>query len=52
MAKVYKVADPIQPGTSTHSPTTDWSKCVLCQEDRAEVLRCPAESKHNTQGAG
>ena len=33
MAKVYKVVDPIQPGTSTHSPTTDWSKCVLCQDN-------------------
>ena len=26
--------------------------CVLCQENTSQVLRCPAESKRNTQGAG
>ena len=26
--------------------------CVLCQKNTLEVLLCPAESKHNTQGAG
>lgn len=52
MAKMYKVVDPLQPGASTLCPTTDWSKCALCQEDTSEVLHCPAESKRGTQGAG
>ena len=52
MAKMYKVVDPLQPGASTLRPTTDWSKCALCQEDTSEVLYCPAESNHGTQGAG
>ena len=52
MARMYKVVDPLQPGTSTHYQTTDWSKCALCQEDTTEVLCCPAESRHGTQGAG
>lgn len=52
MAKVYKMVDPLQAGTSTHHLTTDWSKCVLCQKDTTEVLKCPAESKRDTQGAG
>ncbi|KAG0715277.1 hypothetical protein GWK47_001346 [Chionoecetes opilio] len=52
MAKVYKVVDPLQPGTSTQGLETDWSKCFLCQEDTSEVLHCPAESTHATQGAG
>ena len=52
MAKVYKVADPLLPGTSTQGLETEWSKCILCQEDTSEVLHCPAESKRGTQGAG
>ena len=44
--------DPTQPSTSKHGEQTDWSMCVLCQENTSEVLRCPAESKRNTQGAG
>ena len=24
---------------------TDWQQCVICQENRGEVLQCPAESK-------
>ena len=49
---MYKVVDPLQPGTSTHYQTIDWSKCALCQEDTTEVLCCPVESRHGTQGAG
>lgn len=52
MEKVYKLADPQQPGTSTQGLETDWSKCVLCQEDTLQVLHCPAESARGTQGAG
>ena len=38
--------------TSSEAMTTDWSKCVLCQEDMSEPLQCPAESQHGTHGAG
>ena len=49
MAKVYKVVD--QPGTSNVlCLTTNWNKCVLCQEDTPEVLRCPASSKRDAEG--
>ena len=50
MAKVYKIVDPSQPGTSKQHPETDWTKYVLCQEESLEVLRCPAQSKCITQG--
>ena len=51
MAKVYKVVD--QPGTSNVlCLTTNWNKCVLCQEDTPEVLRCPASSKRDAEGVG
>ena len=51
MAKVYKVVD--QPGTSNVlCLTTNWNKCVLCQEDTPEVLRCPASSKRDAEGRG
>ena len=52
MAKVYKIVDPSQPGTSKQHPETDWTKYVLCQEESSEVLRCPAQSKCITQGSG
>ena len=49
MAKVYKVVDPLE---SLASAQTDWSKCILCQEESAEPLQCPAESRSSTWGAG
>jgi len=52
MAKVYRVADPQQPGASTQGLETDWTKCVICQDDKPEVLHCPAESTNVKQGAG
>ena len=48
MDKIYKMMDPTQPSTSKHGEQTDWSMCVLCQENTSKVLRCPAESKCNT----
>ena len=47
-----KVVDPLRPILSTQGLSTDWNKCALCQEDRAEVLQCPAESRRDTQGVG
>ena len=42
-----------QPGTSNVlCLTTNWNKCVLCQEDTPEVLRCPASSKRDAEGRG
>ena len=52
MAKVYKIVDPLRPKPSTQGLTTDWNKCALCQEDKTEVLQCPAESRRDTQGVG
>ena len=53
MVIVYKVAD--QPGPVTSNVqclTTNWNKCVLCQVDTPDVLRCPAYSKHDAEGVG
>ena len=27
------------------APDVDWSKCFICQEDSADILRCPLNSK-------
>ena len=51
MDKIYKVIDP-QVTSTRDNCLTDWSKCILCQEDTTAQLRCPAESKRGTQGAG
>ena len=40
MDKAYRVANP-----QVTKLSTDWSKCVLCQEDIAGQFCCPAESK-------
>ena len=47
MFNVYQLTqdNPIQ-------PVTDWTECIICQKATTEILTCPAESKHGTQGAG
>ena len=52
MAKIHKLVDPLQSGTSQQALLTDWSKCIFCQEDLSEALHCPPESRHNTLGTG
>ena len=52
MDKQHKVVGPEQLQSSQLYLTTDWSKCALCQEHTSEVLRCPADSKRDSQGAG
>lgn len=53
MSKSHQLVDLQQPGSSKLSPTTtDWSKCVLCQEVTSEALQCPANSKRHDIGAG
>lgn len=50
MSKIYKFVDPLQAETSTQSAATDWSRCILCQEESSEVLHCPADCKREAQG--
>ena len=52
MPRLVKVVDPLQPSTSgTHTQCqTDWTKCVLCQKDIPEELRCPADAKRSIKG--
>ena len=53
MAKLYKVVDPDEPSSSgKQCPTTDWNKCVLCQEDTDEMLTCLYNSARGTDRAG
>ena len=42
MSQAYQLFDPAQPGPSKEAPTTDWTKCVLCET--GEALQWPAES--------
>ena len=30
----------------------EWNKCFICQEDKSEVLRCPADGKREEKGTG
>ena len=39
-------------GKTENISTTNWNLCALCQEDKAEALQCPAESKRYNVGAG
>ena len=32
--------------------STDWSKCVICQNATSEPLQCPADFKRTNTGAG
>ena len=52
MGKVYNMKDSGQLSTSSNNLSNDWSKCMLCQENKAEVLSCPVESIHGNQGTG
>ena len=53
MSSKVKLVDPQQ--ITSAAPTlldTDWTRCVICQEDKGEKLNCPAESKRPNVGAG
>ncbi len=53
MSSKVKLVDPQQ--ITQPAPAlldTDWTKCVICQEDKSEKLNCPAESKRPDVGAG
>ena len=49
MAKIYKK---MGQSSSCDTQLTDWTKYFFCQEDTAEVLRCPLESKRSDPGVG
>uniref|UniRef100_UPI00358E1F74 uncharacterized protein n=1 Tax=Myxine glutinosa TaxID=7769 RepID=UPI00358E1F74 len=40
------------PSTSTHPTQTNWKLCIICQEDKAESLTCPSQSKRKDSGSG
>lgn len=54
MAKRLEMIDVDKPRTSVSelTETTDWSKCVICQEHIEEKLECPANSSRRDSGAG
>ena len=55
MSKSHQFLSSQQPGSSSQTPLpvkTDWSKCVLCQEETSESLQCPVNSKRCDIGAG
>ena len=44
-----------QPGPVTSNVQclkTNWNKCVRCRVDTPDVVRCPANSKHDADGVG
>ena len=51
---VYRVADIQQLCLSAEvtEKDLDWGKYVVCQQVTGEVLKCPANSKHDRDGVG
>lgn len=52
MDVVHKLMNPFNTDTSGQFKETEWNKCFICQEDKSEVLRCPADSKREEKGTG
>ena len=54
MAKRIKLAetDSLSAPASSCAPSTDWTKCIVCQEETNKRLECPAASKRKDAGAG
>ena len=54
MAKRIKLAetDSLSAPASSCAPSTDLTKCIVCQEETNERLECPAASKRKDAGAG
>ena len=44
--------NPFNTDTSGQFKETEWNKCFICQEDKSEVLRCPADSKREEKRTG
>jgi len=51
MAKKYTIVDPSVPKPKKPC-VTNWTLCVLCQEDTKAALECPAKSKRPSVGSG
>ena len=56
MAKRIKLAEaaslsPPASFSDSHS-SSDWTKCIICQDVTDERLECPADSKRKDAGAG
>eukprot|EP00745_Piridium_sociabile_P019364 TRINITY_DN2926_c0_g1_i4.p2 TRINITY_DN2926_c0_g1~~TRINITY_DN2926_c0_g1_i4.p2 ORF type:complete len:268 (+),score=53.47 TRINITY_DN2926_c0_g1_i4:757-1560(+) len=57
MSKSFQVVGLERPvpstSTSTHPTQTNWKLCIICQEDKAESLTCPSQSKRkDSVGSG
>jgi len=54
MSKSFRLADVQRtaPSTSQHLTTTDWTLCLICQEDKTETLTEPDQSKRTDVGSG
>ena len=54
MSKSYKLVglERPAPSTSQHPAQTNWKLCIICQEDKAEALTCPSQSKGQDMGSG
>ena len=54
MSKSYKLVglERPAPSTSQHPVQTNWKLCIICQEDKAEALTCPSQSKGQDMRSG
>ena len=54
MPRLFKVVYPLHPCTyGTHLQyQTYWTKCVLCEKDIREELRCPEDAMRSIKGVG
>jgi len=54
MSKSFRLADAerLSPSTSQHLTTTDWTLCLICQEEKTETLTKPDQSNRKGTGSG
>ena len=54
MFKEFRLVDPKLPRTARGQriENTDWERCIMCQENKSEVLQCPADSSRSDAGVG
>ena len=57
MSKTFKLVNsglpvPTPSTSSRHLMVTNWKLCVMCQEEKAELLTCPSKSKRKDVGSG
>ena len=49
---MYKVVDPLQPGTSKHYQTIDMSKCVKKIQQRCFAVQLSPDMAHREEATG